>query len=364
MMQFTSRAKGMSSSVTRVIPEARAPVKHLRHQATGRFSRGRACGSDSGCCPRGERRREGKSRKSYEQIINADTTQGCVEDEACRKEGGRQRKYVCANGDTMKRLEQIYDTYAWYQSVGNSVDESALARFVRNVEHPNIWVANHMSQVRAGSQSEIDQVLQQADRMFAHCSHRMAIVDSFTPDPFIARLSLHGFTELTPTLQMVLDGPLVRRDARASIPLELHPVVRDEHWQTLYGLARANHLEGSSSHHRQFDEEVTRRMVAQYQAKASVSTFFLALCDGAACGYGSAVVGPLGIGVVEDLFTAPAYRRRGVATAIIARAVEHARGAGMGPMLIGPHATEPPKALYAALGFVPQGLTRQYLLEQ
>ena len=270
----------------------------------------------------------------------------------------------------MERLEQICETYAWYHSVGNLVDESALVRYVRNVERPDIWVANHMSRVRATSQSEIDQVLRQADRMFEHCTHRMAIVDSLTPDPFIARLVLDGFTELTPTLQMVLDGPLSLGDARrerAEVPesnqIELRPVVSDDDWETLYRLARANHLEGSSSHHRHFEDEITRLMIAGYRAKAAVSTFFLARCDGVACAYGSAIVGPHGMGIVEDLFTHQAYRHRGIATRIIARAVEHARGSGMGPMLIGPHATEPPKALYAALGFRPHCVTRQYLLE-
>ena len=38
----------------------------------------------------------------------------------------------------MQRLEQIAETYAWYQSVGNQVEEDALARYVRNVEHSNI----------------------------------------------------------------------------------------------------------------------------------------------------------------------------------------------------------------------------------
>jgi len=266
----------------------------------------------------------------------------------------------------VERLEQIFETYAWYHSVGNVVDESARVRFVCDVEHPNIWVANHMSRVRVSTEAEIDQLLRDADRVFAHCTHRMAIVDSLTPDPFIGRLVLDGYTELTPTLQMVLDGPLSRDrvEAAESSGHEVQPVVSDGDWDTLYQLARANHLEGSSSHHRHFDEAVTRSMVAGYRTKTAVSTFFLARCDGVACGYGASVIGPYGMGIVEDLFTARAYRRRGIATRIIARAVEHARDAGMGPMLIGPHVSEPPKALYAALGFVPQGVTRQYLLER
>ena len=69
------------------------------------------------------------------------------------------------------------------------------------------------------------------------------------------------------------------------------------------------------------------------------------------------------MGMVEDLFTRPAHRGRGLATAIIAHAIAYARSYGMGSMLIAPHVTEKPKALYAALGFAPRCIIRQFLLE-
>ena len=263
----------------------------------------------------------------------------------------------------------VCETYAWYQSVGNKTEQTPLARYVHNVQHADIWVANHLSRVRAASQSEIAAVLKRADEVFAHCAHRMAIVDSLTPDPFIASLVLAGFSELTPTLQMVLDGALEPAHAPkssalgASRDIALQPVVTDADWHTLYPLVRANHLEGNSSHHLNLEEEITRRMLAGYRAKAAVCQFFLARLEGVPCAYGSAILGPHGMGVVEDLFTLQTHRRRGLATAVIAHAVAYARSRGMGPMLIGPHVTEKPKALYAALGFVPQCVTRQYLRE-
>ena len=266
----------------------------------------------------------------------------------------------------MDRLEEIAETYAWYQSVGNQVEDDSLARYVHNFERSDIWVANHVSRVRARSQSDVDHVLREVDRVLAHCRHRMFIVDPFTPDPFIARLVLEGFTELTPTLQMVLEGPLAAsggrpaRSSSGSTQVELEPVISDADWQALYPLARANHIEGSSSHHLQLEEETTRHLILGYRAKSAISQFFLARWDGVACAYGSAVIGPHGMGIIEDLFTLQAYRLRGIAAAIIAHAVEYARNRGMGPILIGPHVTETPKSFYAALGFVPQCVTRQY----
>ena len=259
----------------------------------------------------------------------------------------------------MQRLEQIAETYAWYHSVGNHVEEHALARYVRHVEHSDVWVANHLSRVRAQTPAEIEQVLRHADQLFAHCTHRMVMVDPLTPEAFVARMALEDFRELTPTLQMVLEGSLKESGAR----VELRPVVTDSEWQAMYALVRANHIEGKSSHGLHFDDELTRRMVAGYRAKATVAQFFCAFVEDAVCAYGCSVIGPHGLGIVEDLFTLPAYRKRGIATAIIQHAVEHARARGMGPMLIGPHVTEEPKKLYATLGFVPQCITRPYLLE-
>lgn len=267
----------------------------------------------------------------------------------------------------MPRLEDIIETYAWYQGVGNQVQTDELARTVRNPDHPDIWVANHLSSVRAQSADEIHQVLARGEQALAHCQHRMVIVDPLTPAAFVARLALDDYVELTPTLQMVLEGPLQTPSpgarSQTAIQAEIRPVVSDADWDTLAPLVRSNHLEGHSSHHLELDEEVTRHMVAGYRAKSDVAQFFLAYCEGAAAAYGSAIIGPHGIGIVEDLFTAPTHRSRGLATQLIAHAVGYARERSIGPILIGPHVTEPPKGLYAALGFVPQCVTRQYILD-
>jgi len=51
----------------------------------------------------------------------------------------------------------------------------------------------------------------------------------------------------------------------------------------------------------------------------------------------------------------------GIATAIMARAITHVRQQGAAQILIGAHTTEPPKRLYAALGFAPVCVTREYI---
>jgi predicted GNAT family acetyltransferase len=67
-----------------------------------------------------------------------------------------------------------------------------------------------------------------------------------------------------------------------------------------------------------------------------------------------------GIGQVEDLFTHPDFRHRGIATALIAHCVADARARGAGPVLITADPLDTPKQMYAAMGFRPFSVTRNY----
>jgi ribosomal protein S18 acetylase RimI-like enzyme len=63
---------------------------------------------------------------------------------------------------------------------------------------------------------------------------------------------------------------------------------------------------------------------------------------------------------VEDVFVDAAYRHRGIATAMIRHCVEIARERGAGPMIIVVDPRNAAKHLYAALGWRPLALCRQY----
>ena len=116
-----------------------------------------------------------------------------------------------------------------------------LCCIVRNPAHPDVWDANHVSSVRASTTAEIGQVLQRADEAFAHCHHRLFVVDPLTPPAFVARLALDDYQELTPTIQLVLEGSL-RAQPR---DLDLHPVTTEADWQSLHTLVRHDHTEGA-----------------------------------------------------------------------------------------------------------------------
>jgi GNAT superfamily N-acetyltransferase len=250
--------------------------------------------------------------------------------------------------------------YAWQRALGHAVLEGPLWRIVRDPAHPHIWDANHVSGIRAASAAEIDAMLRAADAALAHCRHRLFVVDPLTPPAVAARLALDDYRELTPTIQMVLAGPL-----RATPPtVDLRPVTSEADWRSLAALLAADHAEGARTGG-PLPDHVTEGLLASYHAKVPAYQFYLARLDGADCAYGARVLRNAGdIGMVEDLFTLPSHRRRGIASAIIAGAVADLRRRGAGPILIGAHADAPPKRLYSSLGFAPICVTREYFAER
>ena len=254
-------------------------------------------------------------------------------------------------------IERVCTAYAWQRALGNATTRTPLVWLVSDTGNPDIWNANHACQIRAATPAQIDAVLQQADAALHHCAHRMFVIDPLTPPAFVARLALADYRELTPTLQMVLSGAL-----RATPPpIDIRPVAGQADWQSLQHLVETDFAEGGRSHDGAHPVEVARGMVADYRGKAPAYQFFLARRDGTDCAYGAAALCDNGIGMVEDLFTLPAFRRSGIASAIIAHAVDHVRARGATEALIGAHISDTPKHLYARLGFAPVCLTREYL---
>ena len=246
---------------------------------------------------------------------------------------------------------------AWYSALGHTVVRTPFCAVVVDQDHPTVWSSNHVAEITAVTPVQIDAVLAEMTLRLAHCAHHVVATDCFTPPTFVARLLLDGYDALTPVVQMVLQGDLA--PTRPS-PARICPVLSDEDWRTLHVLVEADHLEGARTAGA-LDADVTRGIVDGYRRKAGPCQFFLASVDGQPRAYGSAVVCPEGIGMVEDLFTLPEHRRQGLCSALIAHCVEYARAAGCGPMLIGARATDAPKRLYARLGFTPLFVARDFV---
>jgi len=256
-------------------------------------------------------------------------------------------------------LTRVFETVDAYLALGNEVIDSPLARYVRNPEAPRVYDANHVTRVRAGTPKEIDTVLERTEEMLSASGHRQFLIDPEAPLPFEACLALAGF-DVSEELEMVLDGELP--DGREVHGVELRPVTSAEDWASVEVLMRLDHEEESKREDRaELLPEVTHQVVASKQFKAPAVQFFLASVKRTDCGYFSAWPGTNGLGKVEDLFTHPDFRHRGVATALVRQCVDDARARGAKDVLIGARVDDTPKQMYAALGFRPVCVIRSWL---
>jgi GNAT superfamily N-acetyltransferase len=96
----------------------------------------------------------------------------------------------------------------------------------------------------------------------------------------------------------------------------MRTVESDADWAALLKLVRADHAEGKRTSGRDVPPEVSEGMVAGYRAKSPAYRFHLAMLDGAPVAYGAYAAAPNGAGMIEDLFTLQAARRKGIATGL------------------------------------------------
>lgn len=248
-------------------------------------------------------------------------------------------------------LRNVYETLQGYYELGCEVIDEPLARFVRDRDAPRIYDVNLVHSVRAVTAPEIAAVLDRADEVFDGLPHRVFHLDPWTPPAFEARLVLEGFA-FEDELQLLLEGDLVIADEAP--PVEIRPVESDDDWSGVRRLTRLDHEEEAERGlHPRFDEQVTTQMVATKRAKAPDLRFWLARADGVDCAFLSSWPGTNGVGKVEDLFTHPDFRHRGIATALIVQCVRDARARGAGPVLIGALLNDTPMHMYASMGFQP-----------
>lgn len=248
---------------------------------------------------------------------------------------------------------KIIEAYHWQRELGNDVIQTPHCRIVKNAAMPDVWDANHASAVTAEHPDDIEALLCEMERHLSHTSWRVIHTDPFTPEPFVARLALDGYAEQPATIQMVLSEKL-RTDYSGNIA----PIESEADWQSLAALVRRDHEEGARTSGNILPPSVTDGIIAGYRAKSGPYHFHLTRIDGEPAAYGALVAAPSGAGMIEDLFTLPAYRNRGIATAMIAQFSTALEEKGCTSIFLGALVNEQAKHLYAKLGFRPEMLTR------
>ncbi|WP_428679937.1 GNAT family N-acetyltransferase [Sphingopyxis sp.] len=250
-------------------------------------------------------------------------------------------------------MRRLIEAYRWQRGLGHNVIATPYGRIVANVAHPTVWDANHADAVTAEQPEEIEALIASMDEHLAHAPWRVVHTDPFTPEAFSARLALDGYIEQPAVIQMVLDRTLQAVPGSDIIPIET-----DGDWRALATLVRRDHEEGARTGGTILSADVTDGIVAGYRAKDGPYRFHLARIDGIPVAYGACAAAPSGPGMIEDLFTLPTYRRRGIASALIAHFSGQLVAQGCDFIFLGALVGEQARHLYAKLGFRPVMLSR------
>src|SRR6185436_17004076 len=138
-------------------------------------------------------------------------------------------------------VERVCAAYSRQRALGHHSTRDELCCVVRDERHAHLWAANHVSAIRTRTRSEIGEVMKRAERTFAHCQHRLFVIDPLTPAQFVAALAQDDYNELTPTILLALEGALRRKPRE----LEIRVAQSDEDWGSIERLVAEDHSEGA-----------------------------------------------------------------------------------------------------------------------
>ncbi len=240
-------------------------------------------------------------------------------------------------------------------SLGHPQFEAEDAVFVRDARF-SLWRnANRVTRIRARTPAAIARLFDRAEHEYGSVPHRRFDVDFRTPPEFEARLILDGY-ERGDTLVLLLDGDLIGTPA----PCDIRPAESASDRRAQEELIRLNLEEHERIAGRASAEDLTMEKVAAERNQTPPFRYWLAWVDGAPRAYFASWRGLGDMGQVENLFTHPDYRHKGLATALIHHCVADCRSMGAGPVVIAAAAADTPKRMYAAMGFRPVAIARQY----
>lgn len=156
---------------------------------------------------------------------------------------------------------------------------------------------------------------------------------------------------------LLLDGPLRDTPRR----FDIRPMEDDSTWGIYSELKFLDWKEDAArTKGNPEDRTIAQGLAASSRLKCPPVQYAMAYEDGQAVGFCGAWEGMDGVGQVEDLFVHPAYRHRGIATALLHHSVRAARARGAGPVVIVVDPTNTARNLYAALGWQAVAVCRQY----
>ncbi len=252
-------------------------------------------------------------------------------------------------------ISRALDVNAANLALGHEVFDADGARFVRNRAAPDIYDANHVTGITASTEREIDALLARVEREFPGYGHRMFHTDFRTPPLFEARLALDGY-DRNEALVMLLEAGLRGQPPHAKITLVEDPA----DWELLAQLDMLDWLHYRERAGAAPQREAGARMHATHRMKSPPVRFWLVHDEGEPRGFFSSWEGLDGVGQIESLFVQREYRHRGLATALLHHCIADARKHGAGSVVIVADPADTPKDMYAAMGWRPMAVKREY----
>ncbi len=241
-------------------------------------------------------------------------------------------------------------------ALGTEVFELLGATFLRNRTSPDIYDANHVADARPTTTAQIEEFLVVVEREYEASKHRRFDVDYRTPPEFVARLVLEGY-EREDGLISLLEGELLGAPPKE---FEIRPIETEADWEAYWELMFKDWREHSIQQKRKVKEEIARQMLQAKRLKQPPVQYFMAYVRDKPVAYFNSWAGIDGVGQVEDLFTLPKFRKRGIARALIHHCVADARAKGADSVIIAADPKDTPKHIYAAMGFCPTVVHSHY----
>lgn len=259
-------------------------------------------------------------------------------------------------------LRLACDTNFTYLALGNKRFETHGASVIVNPKTPRRHDANCVGVIRT-EPSEVEALLVRIEAEFAGYQHRTWGIDALTPPQTAARLALEQGYRVNDALVHVLEDDMriaTRLGATPPQETEVREVLSEDDWQAYRELDAMWWEETSTGFFGPYDPVLHDEFMVYRRLKAPQTRAWFACVAGVPRAFFSSWPGENGVGIVEDLYCHPDYRHRGLATALIASAVADCRERGAGPVIINSDVNDTPKLMYAAMGFRPLFVHRNY----